>query len=82
MQQSAHENHEHSSKVSTTRPAADKRRLRTVLRQLLGYNKKSGPEVLGPPIHHLERSLIMAWQTPAACDLRFGFEITMYIANR
>jgi len=26
--------------------------------------------------------LIMTWQTPTACDFRFGFEITMYIANR
>jgi coenzyme PQQ precursor peptide PqqA len=25
---------------------------------------------------------IMTWQTPKATDLRFGFEITMYIANR
>ncbi|MBL8444016.1 MAG: pyrroloquinoline quinone precursor peptide PqqA [Azoarcus sp.] len=24
----------------------------------------------------------MKWETPAACDFRFGFEITMYIANR
>ena len=24
----------------------------------------------------------MTWETPAAIDLRFGFEITMYIANR
>ncbi len=24
----------------------------------------------------------MKWQTPAASDMRFGFEITMYIANR
>ncbi|MFY8211728.1 MAG: pyrroloquinoline quinone precursor peptide PqqA [Candidatus Nanopelagicus sp.] len=24
----------------------------------------------------------MAWTTPSATDLRFGFEITMYIANR
>jgi len=24
----------------------------------------------------------MKWETPAATDLRFGFEITMYIANR
>jgi len=24
----------------------------------------------------------MAWTTPSAIDLRFGFEITMYIANR
>ncbi|KAI5916946.1 pyrroloquinoline quinone precursor peptide PqqA [Azoarcus sp. L1K30] len=24
----------------------------------------------------------MKWETPAACDFRFGFEITMYIATR
>ncbi|UHJ66547.1 pyrroloquinoline quinone precursor peptide PqqA [Melaminivora jejuensis] len=24
----------------------------------------------------------MQWNTPAFTDLRFGFEITMYIANR
>jgi len=24
----------------------------------------------------------MKWETPTATDLRFGFEITMYIANR
>lgn len=24
----------------------------------------------------------MQWETPKACNLRFGFEITMYVANR
>ncbi len=24
----------------------------------------------------------MKWEQPTACDMRFGFEITMYIANR
>jgi len=24
----------------------------------------------------------MKWETPSATDLRFGFEITMYIATR
>ncbi|HSV69680.1 MAG TPA: pyrroloquinoline quinone precursor peptide PqqA [Methylibium sp.] len=24
----------------------------------------------------------MAWQKPQATDLRYGFEITMYISNR
>ncbi|MBN8488483.1 MAG: pyrroloquinoline quinone precursor peptide PqqA [Burkholderiales bacterium] len=24
----------------------------------------------------------MTWETPSACDFRFGFEITMYIAAR
>ena len=28
------------------------------------------------------RSTHMQWTTPAFTDLRFGFEITMYIANR
>ncbi|MBL8458415.1 MAG: pyrroloquinoline quinone precursor peptide PqqA [Zoogloea sp.] len=26
--------------------------------------------------------LTMTWTTPQACDLRFGFEITMYIAAK
>lgn len=25
---------------------------------------------------------VMKWEKPAACDMRFGFEITMYVANR
>jgi pyrroloquinoline quinone biosynthesis protein A len=29
-----------------------------------------------------ERRQSMTWQTPQACDLRFGFEITMYVAAR
>ncbi|AKU11174.1 coenzyme PQQ biosynthesis protein A [Azoarcus sp. CIB] len=28
------------------------------------------------------RRHIMKWETPSACDFRFGFEITMYIATR
>jgi pyrroloquinoline quinone biosynthesis protein A len=28
------------------------------------------------------RRLRMTWQTPQACDFRFGFEITMYVAAR
>jgi pyrroloquinoline quinone biosynthesis protein A len=31
-------------------------------------------------INHRER--MMAWTKPEFCDIRFGFEITMYIANR
>jgi pyrroloquinoline quinone biosynthesis protein A len=30
--------------------------------------------------HHRRNS--MKWEKPAASDMRFGFEITMYIANR
>ena len=29
-----------------------------------------------------ERGLEMKWETPKATDLRFGMEITMYVANR
>ena len=41
-------------------------------------------QVLEPPapVFKPNRRLIMVWQTPAACDMRFGFEITMYIATR
>ena len=28
------------------------------------------------------RRLDMTWTTPQACDFRFGFEITMYVAAR
>jgi len=28
------------------------------------------------------QEIIMSWETPKATDLRFGFEITMYVANR
>jgi coenzyme PQQ precursor peptide PqqA len=31
--------------------------------------------------HNLKGDL-MTWQTPAATDLRFGFEITMYVSAR
>jgi coenzyme PQQ precursor peptide PqqA len=31
---------------------------------------------------NLKGKFIMKWSTPAAQDMRFGFEITMYIANR
>lgn len=24
----------------------------------------------------------MKWETPKACNMRFGFEVTMYIATR
>jgi len=28
------------------------------------------------------KETFMKWETPTACDFRFGFEITMYIAAR
>jgi coenzyme PQQ precursor peptide PqqA len=37
--------------------------------------------VVRRPCHTLKGDL-MTWQTPAATDLRFGFEITMYVSAR
>jgi coenzyme PQQ precursor peptide PqqA len=40
----------------------------------------------GPPgpafIRKRPEELVMKWETPQAIDLRFGMEITMYIAHR
>jgi coenzyme PQQ precursor peptide PqqA len=33
-------------------------------------------------VRHSNRSLRMRWETPRAIDVRFGMEITMYIARR
>lgn len=47
-------------------------------RQLLGHQWRM--------IRHFQsmthRRYTMQWTTPSFTDLRFGFEITMYIANR
>jgi len=32
--------------------------------------------------NNIRRRYSMKWERPAATDMRFGFEITMYIANR
>jgi coenzyme PQQ precursor peptide PqqA len=29
-----------------------------------------------------KEDITMTWTTPQACDFRFGFEITMYVAAR
>jgi coenzyme PQQ precursor peptide PqqA len=42
--------------------------------------RASGPS--GALCPSCSRRAFMTWETPAAIDLRFGFEITMYIANR
>ena len=42
-------------------------------------------EVLASTVRRLRQprgELHMQWQTPTAIDFRFGFEITMYVANR
>jgi coenzyme PQQ precursor peptide PqqA len=36
----------------------------------------------GPAFRQRPQELVMKWETPQAIDLRFGMEITMYIAHR
>ncbi|HWF97733.1 MAG TPA: pyrroloquinoline quinone precursor peptide PqqA [Steroidobacteraceae bacterium] len=36
----------------------------------------------GPVSRQMTGGLVMKWETPQAIDLRFGMEITMYIAHR
>lgn len=33
-------------------------------------------------MQYLTKEKTMNWTTPSAQDMRFGFEITMYVANR
>jgi coenzyme PQQ precursor peptide PqqA len=43
----------------------------------------SGPaQVNRLACHFTSGGLSMQWTTPTACDLRFGFEITMYVSAR
>jgi coenzyme PQQ precursor peptide PqqA len=35
-----------------------------------------------PDVQSITETIDMKWETPTACDFRFGFEITMYIAAR
>jgi coenzyme PQQ precursor peptide PqqA len=44
---------------------------------MLWINHREDDEPV-PPI----RSIVMTWETPQAVELRFGMEITMYVANR
>ncbi len=42
----------------------------------------SGIQKAAVLINDIQEEYFMQWTTPAYTDLRFGFEITMYIANR
>lgn len=46
-----------------------------------GEDEPAGPS---GPCFHCKRpeERVMKWETPQAIDLRFGMEITMYIAHR
>ena len=49
-------------------------------RRTLGVGK--GDRNLFPMSGSAHWSHVMKWETPQASDMRFGFEITMYIATR
>jgi coenzyme PQQ precursor peptide PqqA len=46
-----------------------------------GMQLRVPAQVDRPACHSLRRPS-MQWTTPTACDLRFGFEITMYVSAR
>jgi pyrroloquinoline quinone biosynthesis protein A len=60
----------------------------SLLHTALGTGTLCGTNFVGPAAglvrtdEVVDRSLIMKWETPAAAEIRFGFEITMYVANR
>jgi coenzyme PQQ precursor peptide PqqA len=63
----SHENHETNFMMLRIRPRPRRRNIK--------------PST--PSLNTIFRSLFnMKWETPQAIDLRFGMEITMYIANR
>lgn len=41
-----------------------------------------GRRAIRPGFTVYDEELVMKWETPQAIDLRFGMEITMYIAHR
>jgi pyrroloquinoline quinone biosynthesis protein A len=54
---------------------------RTPYRPTLGIDESNASALPSTPYLALSGGF-MKWQTPQASDMRFGFEITMYIANR
>lgn len=50
--------------------------------QWSSHNASSGPSPARMTIHPTSKEIDMKWEKPQASDMRWGFEITMYIANR
>ena len=59
----------------------------------LSYTDRKSIVALAHTLHHFHQYHnllitgvtevnIMTWETPAYSDVRFGFEVTMYISNR
>jgi coenzyme PQQ precursor peptide PqqA len=47
--------------------------------RMVSSGKQSGP---GQPSMSTFKENRMSWEKPQAVDMRWGFEVTMYIANR
>jgi len=73
------ENHEAGFPAASMRIMARSRTLRSVPAPTRGTKSQGEPS--GSNASNTGVST-MTWQTPAATEFRFGFEITMYIANR
>jgi pyrroloquinoline quinone biosynthesis protein A len=52
------------------------------LRRRRGPSPRRRHEAASVPSTAIDKEQSMKWETPAAIDYRFGFEITLYIANR
>jgi coenzyme PQQ precursor peptide PqqA len=46
------------------------------------YGMATSPQAPTGAVQRASRRPSMQWQTPTAIDWRFGFEISLYIANR
>ena len=58
-------------------PSMQRKRIGTGLAQERASARQSRPDLI-PTL----KETLMQWTQPAFEDLRFGFEITMYISNR
>jgi len=65
--------------------------MRRVARFRAGMLQRDAPRLPGQPLSGCpgrtagpvrNRRTTMKWETPQASDHRYGFEVTMYIANR
>ena len=51
-------------------------------RRVKPEDRQGGPPGRPADFTDANEDLHMKWETPVAIDLRFGMEITMYVANR
>jgi coenzyme PQQ precursor peptide PqqA len=74
-----HENHE--GRIMSRALGGDRSEAHTSFQVEIAYTQYQPHGNHKVPCHPPRRH-DMAWQKPQATDLRYGFEITMYISNR